>query len=369
MLWPDPLPLAGLKSKKRAIFELHDAKLHDEGCTVAKISLTLSSRVIAVGKAGQAAADVLLGSQELLLADAQYRIDKLVVVHLGSDIVDEDALAAALEVLPHIVVLSQPLSTHEPWARLFTELVAGDTLLKFKGGILFCVDHEEAIPSYLCQTAWVARGGRIRVEEVCVGLRVIDDVCKHFKTLSHVEPLIAQITDLVQENFNDFSKVGSTDLEAMAEHEESIVAALVVEDLAGALQLVGYLTYRYAPEFQAFYLARIAVRKEMRGRGNASYMVRWLMAKSKQLGCGAVSMQARPALQSVALQLGFSHYPTSTEVQNAMEEGSSWMEFIDRPMDPGLECTDFGEGLESELAPQSRKISKAARRKEFKKRR
>jgi len=319
--------------------------------------LSASSRVIAVGKAGQAVADVLLGCREPLSPDSQYRHDKLVVLHLGSHIVDEGAITAALEIRPQIVVLSQPASTDEPWARLFTEIVGSDALRQFRGALVFCVDHEEAIPSGLCQTSWLARGGRMKVEEVCVGRRVVDDVCEKVKTDNNIKPVIAQITDLFQENFHDAEKIGSTDLKAMAEFEDSTVASLLVEDAAGTLQVAGFCTYKYEPTFRSLYLARIAVNEELRGRGHASYMVRWCMAKSKQMG-GAVSLHARPAIQSVALKLGFEYL--ASELPDG-EFGERWMVWRERP-------GDLSVGMVG-IPPTSRKCLRAARKREFKKNR
>lgn len=370
-MWPQPAPLEGVKSKKRAIFELHEGAvcIGNEKCSIAKVEVSLCSRVAAVGKEGRAVADVLLGSQELVVPETQRRHENLVVAHLGSHILDAGALADTFERRPQVVVISQPNSADEPWSVLFAELLKAECLRKFQGAIIFCVDHEIMIPTDLCQISWVAVQGQLKVSEQCTGLRIIDDISREIDLPSgSIATMISEVQGLVRGNFRDFEKIGSEDLTAMAKFEDSKVAVLLQEGEEGSdeIAVIGYLTYRYDELFQSVYMPRIAVNPNLRGRGYASYMLRWLIVKSRQIGHeGAVSMMARPAMQSIGGKLGFQYYRTKNEngeFVNWMDGDDAWMEIRDTPL----------ESPEAQVpaAPQlSRKALKAQQRKDWKKRR
>lgn len=370
--FPDPLPLEGVKSRKREIYGLENGTVHvgNESCFIQKVSLSLSSRVVAIGKEGKALADVLCGSQEILSDGIPYRCDNLAVLHLGSHIVDQDTLTCALESKPQVVILSEPLSLDEPWAEIFSQLVTSDALRNFRGALVICVDNEEALPSGLCQTRWVALGGRLRAEEVCAGLIVIDDICNKARTDTSLEAILPQITDLVHQCFPDFENYGVREIQKMAEMEDWTVTSLSIQDSDGVHELVGYIAYKYEPAFQATYMARIAVSMAHRGHGHASYMVRWLMARSKQMGVGAVSAWAKPAMQPITLRLGFKYFfEKEVDVPEA-ERDNSWMVFRERPMELGLNAEETSEepALVSTSTSKSKKKLKAARRREFKQR-
>merc|ERR1712070_927392 len=116
-------------------------------------------------------------------------------------------------------------------------------------------------------------------------------------------------------------------------------------------------------------MVRVAVKSEYRGRGHASYLVRWLMMKSKQLGHGSVSTWAKPSMQPIALKLGFMYYFAAEADVPEEERDNSWMMYRDRPMELGLPAAELTEDLVVTSSRTSKKRSQAARRKEFKNRR
>lgn len=374
VVWHDPLPLAGVKSRNRAIFELQEAivSADEKDCLATKVSLALSSHVVAIGSAGKAVADIVLGAQEIKGCSTQNRHDELVVLHLDSDIIDEDSLVAALESRPHVVVLTEPLCAEEPWARLFADVVRSDSLRSFKGALIICVGNEESIPSDLCRSRWIASNGRLKIEKVIAGLVVIDDICAKAKTDESLGVVLPEITDLAHQSFafelENFG--GVREIEAIAEMEDWTVASLSIRDSSDQHELVGYMAYKFEPAMQSLYLARIAVKPACRGCGYAAYMVRWLMTKSRQLGCGAVSAWAKPAMQPITLKLGFKYYFDAEADMPAEDRvDCCWMVFRDRPMDLGLGFDEDTEEVPLDVPPMPKKLSKNERRKEFKKKR
>lgn len=150
-----PRPLEGVKSKKRNIFEWKGAvvAVGQQEHEVASTSLSLSSRVAAVGPVGRAIVDVLLGSCAPRSGSVN-RHDNLSVAHLGPHLVDKDTIEAALKDKPQVLVLSGAADDISAWASLFSGLVASEGLSNFKGAVVVCAGKVELIPEAFRTTIW-----------------------------------------------------------------------------------------------------------------------------------------------------------------------------------------------------------------------
>jgi len=64
-MWPVPNPLSGIKSRKRPLFQALDcAFAGTDGVThLSQVTVTLDSRIAAIGLSGSVAADMLLNKQ------------------------------------------------------------------------------------------------------------------------------------------------------------------------------------------------------------------------------------------------------------------------------------------------------------------
>lgn len=319
--WPSPRALEGVKSKERAIFEIRDAVLNVDGkdSDATNVFLALESRVVAVGPAGRALADVVLGWEKPISGSAT-RHDDLVVLHIGPHLVDTDAIATALEVRPHVLVVSDAGDDDGHWTGMFEEFLRSKELNNFKGAVVVCASQEDRVPEGLCRTRWVGIGGSIHTETVALRVTVIDDLCGKAKVDPSHNPLLAQATELASsffsnENMHEFIEQGWT------------VVALTTTTPSGDAELIGYMTYNAEASLDAMCLQRMAVFPKYRRRGFASQLVSWMIERTKKSDYDSLWVHAVPKLQSINSALGFSYVDPADEIRPDEEKESAWMTF------------------------------------------
>jgi len=349
--WPLPRPLENVKSKQRAVFELSDAVLNvknEEGtfcqeCNVASVSLTLESRVVAIGHAGRALADVLLGLQ-MPISESVRRHEDLTVLHVGPHLVDSNGIVAALEARPHVLVLTDAGDDGE-WGKIFQEVLYSQELRSFRGALVLCVSQEDQdrIPEGLCSTRWVASNGTLHAESVSIRGNIIDDLCEKAKVDPSYNPLLAQVSELAASHF------GNAD-------EGWTVVALTTANSSGGHELVGYMSYNAEPALDALCLQRLAVLPKYRRCGYASQLVQWMIERTKTSGFDSLSVHAVPKLQTINTALGFSYIDPADETRPDEEKTSAWMMFC------------HPSKTEEAIPPTRRKQSKSAQRKSRKSR-
>lgn len=328
MLWPAPLPLEGVKSRKRAIFELKEGAVQVDGeqCNVSSVSLTLASRVAAIGKEGRSLVEVLLGSLEPV-DGAVTKHEKLSVVHIGQHLETAAAAAAALEVGPQVVVLSEPSDPKHAWAETFSLILNSEGIRAFQGAVVVCVAREADIPHDLCLARWIATGGRVRAEEIRPGLDIVDDVCGKAISEPDWNTVLKQASSLALQSFDDSADDGDQAIATLAEQQGWTVATMTITDgsVEGGRDLVGYVTYNAEPALDGLYLARVAVEPKFRRRGHGSRLVRWLIGRARLEGYSSVWVHAVPDLQPINAALGFKYVSSGDAAACGDDRKSAWM--------------------------------------------
>jgi GNAT superfamily N-acetyltransferase len=328
--WPVPRPLEGVKSRKRAIFELKDAelKVKDVECSAAHLSLTLGSRIAALGTAGHAVTEVLLGTQEAS-SGCVNRHEQLNVLHIGPHLCDRNGIATALEARPQVLVLSFAIDDGEAWAATFREVIGSEELRSFQGAVVVRVPDEACIKNDLCMTRWVARGKQIRAEDISQGSVLVDDICNTAHVGADWSSLREQVSRLAADCFDDATEEDETHISAIAQEKKWTVAALAFGDPAqcaeGECKLLGYVTYGVDEALGGFYLARVAVMPEFRKRGHAYDLVQWMVERTRKEKYEFLWVNATSSMQTIHAALNFAYVDKADEAIAKEERGSAWM--------------------------------------------
>lgn len=321
--WPCPPPLEGVKSRERAIFELSDAVPNvpnhsgvvSQECSVARVSLTLQSRVVAIGNAGRSLADVLLGLRTPISGSASCH-DDLTVLHIGPHLVDTSGIVAALETRPHVLVLSDAGDDGE-WGQIFQEVVHSNELRSFRGALVLCVGQENrnSVPEGLCSTRWIASNGKLHAGSVTIRGNIVDDLCGKAEVDPTYGPLLEQVSELTVANFGeaDDSQRGWT------------VVALTTTNSCGVQELLGCMSYNAELALDALCLQRLAVVPRHRRCGYASQLVQWMIERTKTSDYESLWVHAVPKLQAINTALGFSYMDAADETRPDEEKASAWM--------------------------------------------
>jgi GNAT superfamily N-acetyltransferase len=174
MLWPVPLPLLGVKSKKQAVFGVRKAVVLVNGkpCEVADVTVSLQSRICAVGEAGRAVAALLLGEAEPISGEVSTRHASLSVAHLHPQNSFETAreydafIADAVAKRPHVVVVEEDVANAgQAWANAFRQITRED-MSTFQGAIVICCSDANSLAQLYCSTRWMAIGSRLQQEDI-----------------------------------------------------------------------------------------------------------------------------------------------------------------------------------------------------------
>jgi len=364
--WPVPLPLEGVKSRKRAVFSVPPVYLKSNDKQSVNrssgLELTLESRVAIVGDKLGSISDLLLGAPELVTGTVS-RHDGLLVLHLGPHLLDTVTvehsvglylaaltLAAALEQeqRPQVVILDEAAGAgNEAWGQAFRYLLDHQAMQtrQFRGALVICVAEETPGIRRICKHRWTGeqRTGEcfqkdLIKDDICRetnDICVTDDICGESFVVASVESLRAQVSELAAQCFGDTTNESesdisaglaqSSDISAVARQKGWKVAALTANSLPSSItsecQLLGYVTYGVDLALGGLYLARVAVVPEFRKRGHAAHLVRWLIEHMHREGDADLWVHAVPGLQHINLSLGFTYVDPADEA----EIGSAWM--------------------------------------------
>lgn len=327
MQWPVPTPLEGIKSRTKAIFKSAELDLQVGAATfhVPSASISLESRIAAIGESGSALAAVLLGDLKVSSGKVTPHA-KLSVVHLGPHLAGADALApqhsaaimSALEERPQVVVLEEAVGTGgEAWLRAFSEVLRSKALSLFKGAVIVCVEDETFDIRRVCQERWtLATGSKICQESIPTGLEVVEDALKvddedgasgkaakrrMQEAAASAEALLEEARELSQYCFEEDI------IEKARTHNWTL--SILTDTVSDVVSLRGFVVYRMiaAPRAE-LYVERLAVPRKFRGHGYAQLLMSWVRsraARMPQSECSLITCSAFDKVVPFYQKLGF----------------------------------------------------------------
>lgn len=289
--WPTPLPLEGVKSRKKPIFQVVDAELPGtNGSRARKVSglqLCLTSRVAAIGEAGLAGVRLLLG-EAAPCEGSLYRHDSLRVARLGPQSLAAcrggygEAIEAALQERPQVVVLEESLGQKDrEWAAAFRATLCSEALASFRGAVVVAVADETHSLAALCTESWVAAGSRLQQES-------------YLEIIEHALEADSGAEDLLDEALAiDYCQLRHWVDIARAEDQQITLFSSVGQD--GKKSLRGFLCHHMKENQAEFHIRFVFVPKPYRGTGLGARVVQWAVSKANRMPqseCRWISLKA-----------------------------------------------------------------------------
>lgn len=348
-LWQTPLELAGVKSRKRPIFEVALGSLESDAVGINRIcglKLTLGSRVCALGAAGRIAVDLLLDQRKLKSGKVQ-RHENLHVVHLGPHLASDSSsveehlasCAVALATRPQVVVLEARSPCAEAWNAAFDELL-GEALQSFRGALV--VAGEEC-PSSLegCQ-CWSGTVGWLWQQQMTSRPELLEDL---FSSEAETEPESALLQEI--KALGEAAFFGENTVQKALDRDWTL--AVLVEPIASqqgmhtqTRRLCGFMCY-YVRKSE-LHIARLAVVPQDRGRGHGKGLMQWALEKAAALPrsqCAWISLSSLDEAVPFYEQFGFTDM-TCDDLEDD-EHFQTWMELKNEsvvPDDPVEEASE-----------------------------
>lgn len=328
--------LAQQLEELKATVLLEDSQLQAAGRWASKgagLALTLESRVVALGSAGRLLAGALAGDEKAEAVEGLWRHKGLAVARLGGHLAapEADALVlikavdAALKVKPQVVVLEEQASGSAAWPAVFHALLRSEGLSGFGGAIVVCCQDETFAARRLCSHRWFSPAEGVLIEEAMTGrqLELVEDVLQTLKAAQAAEdsagkkkggrrsgPSASEALEALVEEARalaDFQFEG--DLLASCKKEKWTLTFLVEVTLDGSRAFRGFMCHRILPAPRAeFYIERISVPKQCRGKGYARDFLRWAEEEARRLPasvCSKVSCHALDTVVSFYEKMGF----------------------------------------------------------------
>lgn len=353
--WPAPAALAGVKSRKRPIFQVEAGEVALGGCkacSTSGLALTLESRVVALGEGGQGAVALLLGGEE----GAVSRHAQLHVAHLGPHLAGATAsiqehvtaVAAALRNKPQVVVVEEGVQAGaEAWLQTFRGLLRGEGLHSFKGAVVVCAAEETLAVRRVCCERWSLISGELRQADVGKSsLDVIEDALaaesgacttapqpRRRGRQAH-QPTIDR--DVLLEEARELSIFAfEEDLVEKARREAWTLSLLTETSPDGAKQLRGLMCHKLFPPPRAeLHVTRLVVSQKHRGRGYARQLVHWLLAEAARMPlskCQLITCSAFDGVVPFYRLFGFTpvartHHEDEGEDSDEEGDPQTWME-------------------------------------------
>lgn len=379
--WQEPLPLQGVKSRRRAIFEVPKAYFKSN-CeksinTFSYLKLSLESRVAAIGSVGRAAPELLLGSRKLVTGNI-FRHDGLSVLHLGPHLISGAmtqsvgsylaAASCALAQRPHVVVLDEAAEAlNEAWSQAFSFLLGSEAMLTFRGALVICVAEETPAIKQICGQRWTGAAEWLWQEDIKddEGLEFLEDVLslpgdgvlheaffQELRALNQVafcgedimEAAKAKgwtLTVLTSSSSSSSKSLPKGSSVLHSESEESsyngipehcpVTAPDTQLDKAdGGRSLAGFMCYYIRPG-EVFHVARIAVPEPLRSAGHGRRMMRWALEKAAQKPISEVAWLELSALDTaVPFYERFGFVDMTSDDVDSGDHFSTWMEMPNR---------------------------------------
>jgi len=297
-----------------------------------RVSVTLDSRIAAIGTPGCAAADILLNRQGMVTpaSEASHqpkRHDDLVVLHLGPHLAGlqastdqhKNAIETALKQRPQIVILDEALHGGPAWLHAYTSIIQSEVPEAFRGALVICTSEDSLSIRKLCSEEWVLLNGVIHQTDMpSVSLDIIDDFPKtqaveiptkkvskrrggHNTTVSS-DILLDELRELSEHCFEE-------DATLQASTEGWKLAVLTDDDLDGIKHVRGYISYKLCPQPKAeMHIQRLAVPRKHRRHGYAAILVRWALAKAARMPmseCATITVSAFDTVVPFYKKFGF----------------------------------------------------------------
>mmetsp|Transcript_76949 Transcript_76949/g.152369 ORF Transcript_76949/g.152369 Transcript_76949/m.152369 type:complete len:378 (-) Transcript_76949:379-1512(-) len=350
-LWAAPAPLEGVKSLSKSIFSV--AKTQSSR----GLSLSLQSRVLALGDAGDAVAALLLRAPEDSL-----RHESLVVTRLGPHLAGprasvaehRTALMEAFKARPQVVLLEEGLAQGgSGWAEMFRELVRSEGAQSFRGALVVLAHEETRVLHKLCHERWTGSAAELHREEITGhGLHIIEDAVALQRSMEDVcgprkrggndrrrgrngngggaeddAVILQEAADLSEFCFEE-------DLFQKAHMKGWSVSLLVEANLDCSQSLAGFICYKLRTSPRAeLHIERLAVCPRQRGRGHARVLIHWILQEASHLplsSCASVSCSAFCSVVQFYERFGFTatNAPESLQKEKDEEDGDlqTWME-------------------------------------------
>jgi len=359
MAWPAPKELAGVKSRKRPIFELSLGCVAERGVNrVSGLKLSLESRICALGDGGLLGVELLLG--ELSPTSGKViRHEALQVAHLaqhlageGADVAQHVAAAhAALEMRPQVVVLDA--RGGESWAEAFEQLLEErDGLRSFRGALVLAVEEESEAVRAICSQRWRNGGGWLWQEPMKQDLLVLEDVQLEAPE-PMVEAMLGQVRQLSREAF-----FGEDSVQKSQDRGWSL--SLLVDQSEEPARFCGFMCHELGAKNAEFHIARIAVIARSRGKGYGKHFMQWALEKCAMIPrsqCAWISLSALDEAVSFYEHFGFTDM-TSDDLDDD-EHIQTWMELKnlsvapEEDSDAETDCSDAESDEEVELSTAS----------------
>lgn len=319
--WPRPLPLEGVKSRKRPIFEVPKASFKSNDThsmnTFTDLELTLESRVAVAGdRLCRSTIDLLLGTRKLVTGELSRQYG-LLVCHLGPHLMknlEQDSVelylqvaAAALEQRPHVLILDEAqLTGSEVWSQAFHQLLHHQSLHEFRGAVVICAAEETQGIRRICQQRWTGAGEWLwqesMEEDEC--LEFSEDVLSKAGEESYVEEQFVQEIRSQNPFLEDTVKVAQdggwtltvlTTLES--DHAEVDEASALTNSTKCKRRLAGFICYTFASPGYCK-IKRIAVVKLLRKGGYGRRLLRFALDKASQRPHSEVAWVALSAMDA-----------------------------------------------------------------------
>lgn len=177
--WPKPAPLIGVKSRKKVLFSASKSRFEPSRDQTVNafsgLTLTLESRIAAIGETGCASIGLLLNTRKLVTGIVT-RHDGLTVGHLGPHLLEtpaqsiEEYLVAmniVLEQRPQVVILDEAATVgNKAWSETFMSILGSEALHAFRGAVVICVAKETTMVTQICTQRWTGNGERLWQEDI-----------------------------------------------------------------------------------------------------------------------------------------------------------------------------------------------------------
>lgn len=341
-VWPTPKPIDGLKSKRRVIFKVEPMSSDVQESTrpwrtsAPGLTLSLESRVAALGDAGRAAVVALLGEVSQKALPGAWHHGGLVVAQLGPHLAGptadatahQEAVYEALRCRPQVVVLEEALASGSvSWLEIFHGLLRSDGLHNFGGAVVVLCDDETFAMRRLCSQRWYGTAQNSSVQQQDISGRnfeIWEDVLSATKAAIECErsggggrrkgrgkPSASDtLRALLEEAKAQHEYWFEEDLSSCACKDGWIVTVLAEVDPDGSTRIFrGYLCYKLLSTPRSeFYIERIAVTKAMRRRGLATKLMRWVEEEASRLPqelCSVITCSALDNVVTFYEKLGF----------------------------------------------------------------
>lgn len=345
LTWPVPLPLEGVKSRKKKIFNLTAAELPLGDNTLipveGDVSLTLSSRVCAIGEAGRSVVTAtLLGDADPEKANHHKNLGML---HLGPHLLAEirpeqtaeDFVGTVSALLgssrAHVIILEQAKNksldmdtqeeeANEAWARIFGRLLRGKGFQSYKGAVVVLTTEETRAIKQVCSDLWgIGPDGKLRQEPIVLGteLEIVTDAMEAlYAEGNEISLLLEEMKQLTRQAFNE-------DFEEYRINKPQCVLTLLIErcGVEGAeksLHLCGYMLHEhFLPPRAEFKIDRVGVFEALRGLRYGDLLVKSGVAQAAQLPeseCAWLTLKAYQCLVPWYEQFGFTDMTCDVDV-------------------------------------------------------